>query len=78
MGAREAHWPDDGGSGKSCSGFPQAGGGRALEITRPLWGLPTAEMTGPEIAKRAGILVASLIIHLSPRRKAQKKAQKER
>lgn len=51
---------------------------RALELARPLWGLPTAEITGPEIAKRAGISVASLITHLGPRRKAQKKTQKER
>lgn len=46
---------------------------RALEIAQPLWGLPTAEITGSEIAKRTGISVASLITHLGLRRKAQEK-----
>lgn len=49
---------------------------RALEIARPLWGLPTAEITGSEIAKRAGISVVSLITHLGQRRKAQEKQRK--
>ncbi|CAM2908842.1 hypothetical protein CFR75_12200 [Komagataeibacter xylinus] len=49
---------------------------RALNIALPLWGLPTAAITGPEIAKRAGISVASLITHLGPRRKAQKKRER--
>jgi hypothetical protein len=49
---------------------------RALKIARPLWGLTTAEITGTEIAKRAGISVASLITHLGPRRKAQEKQRK--
>jgi hypothetical protein len=45
---------------------------RALEIARPLWGLPTTEITALEIANKAGVSVASLITHLGPRRKAQK------
>lgn len=44
---------------------------RALEIARPLWGLPTAEITALEIAQKAGVSAVSLITHLGPRRKAQ-------
>lgn len=50
---------------------------RALEIARPLWGLPTSEITAQEIAKKSGISVASLITHLGPRRKAQKTRERE-
>lgn len=50
---------------------------RALEIARPLWGLPTAEITAQEIAKKAGVSVASLITHLGPRRKAQKTRERK-
>ncbi|MFT9089463.1 MAG: hypothetical protein ABF479_00385 [Gluconacetobacter sp.] len=50
---------------------------RSLQIARPLWSLPTAEITGAEIAKRAGLSVASLITHLGPRRKAQKARERK-
>lgn len=50
---------------------------RALQIARPLWCLPTAEITGAEIARIAGLSVASLSTYLGPRRTAQRALERK-
>ncbi|GBQ32015.1 hypothetical protein AA13594_2249 [Gluconacetobacter azotocaptans DSM 13594] len=51
---------------------------RALAIARPLWVLPTNEITSQEIATRAGVSIATLHNHLGGRRAAQRRQGKEK
>ncbi|MBB2158013.1 hypothetical protein HLH33_17215 [Gluconacetobacter diazotrophicus] len=51
---------------------------KALAIARPLWPVPSDELTSQEIADKAGLTVASLIRYLGPRREAQRIQERKR
>lgn len=48
----------------------------ALAIARPLWGLPSDDMSVEAIAERAGVSVGTLYTHLGRRTPAQRRAKR--